>query len=145
MKVRAGAVAALSFLLFSGLASAQAALGSSVRSAGNVGEIVHVALTGRVYEGEFHDPDTSKPIPYLYLELDKPVGSYVNNLEPSERGYRDIELVGGTAKIIYRLEALAGQRVTVRGELPFTFVANAPSRVLPVIMLMDQSNPQLFK
>ena len=122
-----------------------------VMSAGNGGPAfgrdnpAHVELTGHVRLGRFRDPDTSKPIPYLYLELKEPIGKYVGNLKPSEEGYQDIELVGGSSRIIYRLEDLVGKKITVRGELPFYFEANAPRVVLPLVMAMDASNPQLFK
>lgn len=106
---------------------------------------VHVELTGYVRLGQFRDPDTRKSIPYLYLELKEPIGKYVSNLKPSEEKYRDIELVGGSSSIIYRLEDLVGEEITIRGELPFHFEANAPRVALPLVMVMDASNPQLFK
>ena len=94
---------------------------------------MHVALTGYVRQGNFRDPNTSKPIPYLYLELKAPIGKYVNNLKPSERGYRDVELVGGPSGTIHKLEGLIGKKVTVRGQLPFQFDANAPTVELPLV------------
>lgn len=124
---------------------AQAASGSNDGSATSTDNPVHVELTGCVRESQFRDPDTSRPIPYLYLELKEPIGKYVNNLKASEERYRDIELVGGSSSSIHRLEDLVGKKITVRGELPFQFDANAPRVVLPLIMLMDTSNPQLFK
>jgi hypothetical protein len=84
---------------------------------------------------------TSKKVSYLYLELSTPIGKYVNNLPPRDRKYRDIELVGGGDGDIQKLEGLVGKKVTVRGEVPFTFVANAPAATLPLVMLMDTHNP----
>ena len=105
----------------------------------------HVELTGYVRMGKFRDPDTSKRIPYLYLELKKPVGNYVKNLRPTENGYRNVELVGGSSSIIYKLKDLVGKEITVRGDLPFYFEANAPRVVLPLVMAVDASNPQPSK
>lgn len=134
-----------SSLFFGGIANAHTSRGSSAAFAANAESPLHVTLIGYVHQGQFRNPGSSKPIPYLYLELDKPVGKYVHDLKPSERKYREVELVGGSSATIHKLEALVGKKATVRGELPFTFDANAPAVVLPLVMLMDGSQPQLFK
>jgi hypothetical protein len=96
----------------------------------------HSSDTGYVREGKFRDPDTAKPIRYLYLELKKPIGRYVNNLKPNESGYRKVELISGESAIIYKLKELEGTTATLRGILPFVFDANAPAVVLPLVMLV---------
>jgi hypothetical protein len=142
-RLGATVVAPLLFLMVA--TPAQGMFGGTSGPAFSSDNPVHVELTGYVRLGQFRDPDTRKSVPYLYLELKEPIGKYVNNLKPSEEKYRDIELVGGSSSIIYRLEDLVGKKITVRGKLPFHFDANAPRVVLPLVMVMDASNPQLFK
>lgn len=145
MKVSAHLLVVASLLLLSGVTVAHAHPSNSGGSAAVSESTTHVALTGYVRQGEFRDSKASKPIRYLYLELKQPVGKYVSHLKSSYTGQRDVELVAGSSAVIYKLEALVGKRVIVRGELPFVFDANAPRVVLPLVMSVDTASPRPLK
>lgn len=63
-------------------------------------------------------PKNGKPIPYLYLHLDKPVDVFSS--KANELHQYDIQLFSYHSDVIPKLGATVGKKVTVRGLFPRT-------------------------
>lgn len=93
------------------------------------GQVTEMTLTGHVREGSFRQPDSSRTIKYLYLHLDKPLDIFGTKLHRTRLHAYDVQLFAGHAKTIYKIEKSIGKIVSVRGQIPFTFTANAEDAI----------------
>lgn len=74
-------------------------------------------LQGVIKMGSEQWAGKSQPTKYLYLHLDRPLDFFGNPVEGTFFHVYDIQLVGGSAKMIGQLESRVDKRSTVSGSI----------------------------